>query len=173
MTSDTAIAQHQRVRAIYDAHYERVYFIALRYSGGRRAWAEDITQDVFFTLVDRLADVREDVDAGPWLSRVTVNKCLNKLRRERLWRTLSVGLITPKIEATDPEALVGARESVQRAWQMLQALPPKERVAFMMYRLDGLTMDEIAEQLDYSKGYVSKLVKRAHERLERRGWRDE
>ena len=159
-----------RITSIYREHYARVRRIALRYGGGNTAWAEDVTQDVFFTLVDKLDDASAP---GPWLSRVTVNRCLNKLQRERTWRDLMPAWLhtAPRDTRLDPELLAGARESVRRAWAMAQALPPKERAAFFMHRVDEMTQEEVARELGFSKGYVNKLIKRAEARLVARGWR--
>ena len=77
----------------------------------------------------------------------------------------------PRDTRLDPELLAGARESVRRAWAMAQALPPKERAAFFMHRVDEMTQEEVARELGFSKGYVNKLIKRAEARLVARGWR--
>jgi RNA polymerase sigma factor (sigma-70 family) len=52
----------------------------------------------------------------------------------------------------------------------VNALPPKERVVFFMRHVDGLDQVSIAQALRFSKGYVSKLLKRAARELERAGW---
>jgi RNA polymerase sigma-70 factor (ECF subfamily) len=52
----------------------------------------------------------------------------------------------------------------------LQALPPKEQVAFCMLHIDAVPQTEIARILGYSRGYVSKLITRATARLAAAGW---
>ena len=52
----------------------------------------------------------------------------------------------------------------------MNALPPKERVVFFMRHVDGLDQVAIARELQFSKGYVSKLLQRATRELERAGW---
>jgi RNA polymerase sigma factor (sigma-70 family) len=54
--------------------------------------------------------------------------------------------------------------------EAIARLAPKQRVVFCMVHLDGLTQDEVARTLDYSKGYVSKLLKRARASLSSAGW---
>ncbi len=166
-------AREELLTSIYRDHYDRVRRIALRYGGGNAAWAEDVTQDVFFKLVDKLDTLDDPARPGPWLSRVTVNRCLNKLQRERTWRDLMPTWLhtAPRESRLDPELLAGARESVRRAWTMAQQLPAKERAAFFMHRVDEMTQEEVAQTLGFSKGYVNKLIKRAEARLAARGWR--
>ncbi len=173
MDEDVVRARQARISSVYRDHYDRVFRIALRYGAGNTAWAEDIAQDVFITLVDKLDTLREDTDPGPWLSRVTVNRCLNKLKRERTWRDLMPRWlnITPKNVALDPELLAGARQDVRRAWALAQGLPAKERAAFFMHRVDEMTQEEVARAMGHSKGNVNKLIKRAEARLVAQGWR--
>jgi len=160
------------IAAAYEEHHALVYRIALRYGGGRKAWAEDMTQEVFLQLV-RHAGELEDLGAlGGWLYRATTRRCLNRLRRERLWGWVSMDwLLGGKDEpAVDGDALAGAREDLRRAFRQLRDLPPKEQVAFAMHFLDGKTLEEIGEVLGHTKGYVSKLVARAAARIKAEGW---
>ncbi|MEL7371205.1 MAG: sigma-70 family RNA polymerase sigma factor [Myxococcota bacterium] len=153
---------------LYRAHKDRVYRLALRYSAGDIALAEDITQDVFVTLW-RHQHAIDGHDLGGWLYRVTTNRCLSHLRRERLRRTVwqALGLRPRWI---DPEPEVVARADVARVLDVVRQLPPKERVVFSMRFLDDKSQDEIAEVLGHSKGYVSKLVHRAIKRVRAAGW---
>ena len=52
----------------------------------------------------------------------------------------------------------------------LKKLPAKERVVVCMKYLDGRSQQEIAKTLGFSKGYVSKLVARALDRIRASGW---
>src|SRR5262245_37026179 len=69
---------------IYRAERERVYAWALRYGGGRGAWAEDVTHDVFLKLHRNLRQLELN-DVGAWLYRVTANLALSRLKRESSW----------------------------------------------------------------------------------------
>lgn len=161
-----------RVDALYRQHRDLVYRLALRYGGGRGAWAEDVTQDVFmrlFDVVDRL-DTHEGLEG--WFYRVTTNRCLNRLRRERLRNAAPVRWLLGRRQSdpVDPERVSTARQGLAQAWDVLDALPPKEQVAFCMFYLDGRRQTEIAGILGHSKGYVCKLIKRAESRVREAGW---
>ncbi len=162
----------QRVEALYVEHRDFVYRLALRYGGGSQAWAEDVTQEVFLRLFDVIDEIQERDGTQPWFYRVTTNRCLNRLRAERLRNAAPVRWILGwrKHDDRDLERLVAAREGLERASAALERLPPKERVAFSMHVLDGKKQSEIAEVLGHSKGYVSKLIARALERVRADGW---
>ncbi|MDC3989222.1 RNA polymerase sigma factor [Polyangium jinanense] len=161
------------IAAAYERHRGLVYRLALRYGSARRAWAEDVTQEVFLQLV-RHAGVLDDLDAlEGWLYRTTTRRCLNKLRKERLlaWVTMDFLRGESREEPSmDGDALAGARDELRHAFRALSTLPAKERVAFAMHVIDGLTLEEIGAVLGHTKGYVSKLVMRAQARLTEDGW---
>lgn len=166
------VGTEQRVDALYRRYHEMVYRLALRYGHGDAASAEDVTQEVFlrlFDVVDRL-DEREGLE--PWFYRVTVNRCINRLRRERVRNAAPVRwLLRGGVkQPIDPERQAAAREGLSQAWTVLDALPPKERVAFCMYYVDGKRQAEIGEILGHGKSYVCKLIKRAEERVRALGW---
>ena len=154
---------------VYRAHRDRVFRLALRYAAGDVALAEDITQDVFLTLWRRYARLSDHEDLGGWLYRVTTNRCLSHLRRERLRRSVLTAIgLGPRWD--DPEPANLARADVERVLSVVRLLPPKERIAFSMRFLDGKDQKDIAEIIGHSKGYVSKLLQRAVERVRAAGW---
>ena len=180
-TADTlapAVASRtERVEALYLEHRDFVYRLALRYGGGSHAWAEDVTQEVFLRLFDVVAELRDEGSPAalePWFYRVTTNRCLNRLRAERLRDSAPVrwllGRRAEDRNSRDPERVTAAREGLEQAGAVLASLPPKERVAFSMHVLDGKKQIEIAELLGHSKGYVSKLIARAEDRIRSAGW---
>jgi RNA polymerase sigma-70 factor (ECF subfamily) len=156
------------IATIYRRHRDLVLRLALRYGGGQRAWAEDVTHDVFVGLFSSLAtlDRREEMEG--FLYRATTHRCLTKLRRERLFSILTAKWLFGDDERHAEPALI-AREDLRRALASLELLPPKERVAFSMYYLDGKEQDEIGAVLGHSKGQISKLIARAVAKLRARG----
>lgn len=166
------VSATERVEALYVQHREFVYRLALRYGGGSHAWAEDVTQEVFLRLFDVLAQLEDDRAMEPWFYRVTTNRCLNRLRSERLRNSAPVRWLLGRRneDGRNPERVTAARQGLEQAGAVLASLPPKERVAFSMHVLDGKKQTEIAEVLGHSKGYVSKLIARAEERVRAAGW---
>ena len=73
-------------RALFETHKDKVYSVALRYSGDAAA-AMDIAQETFLKLFSRIADFRGDSGIETWLYRLVVNSCLDQKRKS--WRMLS------------------------------------------------------------------------------------
>jgi len=162
------------VEALYARYAQRVYRWALRFGGGNIAWAEDITQDVFMSLVKRAPALDDPQQLGGWFYRVTANRCLNELRRQRLSRAFAAALHSMRGAEPDPrpapDVAIIERGELDAALQAIARLPPAERVAFCMRHLDDLPQQEIGKILGYSKGHVSRLLKRAGSRLRKTGW---
>jgi RNA polymerase sigma-70 factor (ECF subfamily) len=152
---------------LYVLHRSDVHRIALRYGGCRTAWAEDVVQDVFLALAGALDELDERDDLMGWLFRVTTRRCLQRLERERFaaWAPIRWSYALMSSSPRPPEEIVAERGEVDRALLALSLLPPKERVAFSLIYIDGLSVDEAGRVLGHSKGYISKLVHRAEVRL--------
>lgn len=129
-----------------------------------------MTHDVFVRLLHALDRLEDEDDLGGWFYRVTTNRCLSRLERDRVRRSILSVLPFFEPEASDPEREVAARSELDRTLAVVRSLPPKERVAFSMLHLDGKSQNEIADLMGHSKGYVSKLIRRATARVRAAGW---
>jgi RNA polymerase sigma-70 factor (ECF subfamily) len=165
----------ESLAGLYDRYHREVFHLALRYGQGDTAWAEDVMNDIFLELLSTPRVIFYEEQLSAWFYRVTTNRCLNKLRHEALLRSAPVrwllgadctGPQTPEMAALE-------RDELARAFEAVNALPIKERLAFFMHHVDGKDQAEIAHILGHSKGYVSKLLKRAGRRLTCAGWKVE
>ncbi len=157
----------------YEEHRAGVYRWALRYAGGSRSFAEDITHDVFVRLWEHLPRLKDQDDLAPWLFRVTANVAISKIRRESaLGKLKAVFQLAgdERDEDAAPDDQISRKEDSQAALALLRRLPAKERVVLSMKLLDGKSQREISEALSMSEGYVSKLVARGIERVKAAGW---
>lgn len=139
---------------LYDQHQRMVYRTALVITGDPEA-AADLAQDVFLRLY-RFAD---HIDPGrplePWLYRMTVNLSYTWIKRNRRW-------LRPLEDLA--EWLIGSRQSphevaeMQDDWDRVQGavsnLPFPQRVVIVLYYLNDLSLQDIAEILDVPVGTV-------------------
>ena len=164
---DAVVDLAAAIDGLYRRHHRDVFRLALRYGLGDAAWAEDVAQDVFITLLDELPGLADHDDLGGWLYRVTTRRCLRKLQRERFLRLPIVRWVLEEGRASRSlEGQVFARSDLERAREVLAAMPPRERVVVSMVHLDGRSQREVCELLGLSKGYVSKLLARGVARLQ-------
>ena len=162
IVAPTAEPSHaDRVAALFDAHYERLYRLARRLSATADD-ASDLVQETFL----RAARSSRGLPAGAkdgeaWLVRVLVN-----IRRDE-WRRSSVRERRPAEPAPpvrDHEDAVLARTIV---WRALESLAPRRRAVLVMHELEGLPAPGIAAVLGISTITVRWHLSRARRDLAR------
>jgi RNA polymerase sigma-70 factor (ECF subfamily) len=155
-------------RALFEAHKDRVYSIALRYSGDR-AEAMDIAQETFLKLLASIRDFRADSSFESWLYRIVVNRCLDHKRRSRRWLPFLDGIFEAVSEPAESALHRMLRnEQEQGVQDVIAKLPPEQRIVVVLRYTEGLSYDQIAEVVGCSSGTVASRLNRAHKFLERR-----
>jgi RNA polymerase sigma-70 factor (ECF subfamily) len=139
---------------------------------GSEARAEEVTQDVFVQVFRFRHRYRPQSRLATWVFTIATNLCLNELRRSE--RRLRVDLESddrpegpgiPDPEAHTPEAGAASRELSRRLETAVADLPPKQRAALLLSRLDGLAYRDVGAALGCSEGAVKALVFRATQTL--------
>ncbi len=167
----------QQFEAFLHNYQNMVFSTAMRLLANQ-AEAEDISQEVFLRAYERFGELRESPTAGGWLKTVATNLSLNHLSRYRArWSFFSdmfrgmddddeQEISFPAPDDTH-EAIAAAdrKEIVERA---LQSLPSAQRVPLVLYHLEGLQYDEIAEKLGVSMGKVKTDIFRGREALRKK-----
>jgi len=168
-----ARGERDALRALVDRHGTRVHRLAARVLADSDA-ARDAAQDVFVAVFRSAATWRPEARFSTWLHRVTVNRCLTELEARRTRRAVLADLGRPAgtlpaahgglaaDSAADPaDEQLERRERLRRLDDALQALPPRQRVAVVLHRFEGLDYAGIAAALGCSVGSVESLLGRA------------
>jgi RNA polymerase sigma-70 factor (ECF subfamily) len=144
----------------------RLYRLALRMTGSP-AEAEDILQETYLRAHVALADAQFEGRAAlpTWLYRVTVNVCLDALRRRKRWRWISRVLHSASSEST---ARTEAHAALAETAELLAGLPPEQVGALVLTQVEGHSNAEAAGLLGCSEGAVEQRLIRARAALRRR-----
>jgi RNA polymerase sigma-70 factor (ECF subfamily) len=140
---------------------------------GSEARAEEITQDVFVQMFRFRHRYRPESKLSTWVFTIATNLCLNELRRPE--RQLRVDLREHRLDesdrqdepslpdpnAIDPEQGAAGRELAQALETAVAALPPKQRAALLLSRIDGMAYRDVADALGTTEGAVKALLFRA------------
>lgn len=155
-------------RALFEAHKDRVYSIALRYSGDPTA-AMDIAQETFLKVLSRIHEFRGEAGIETWLYRIAVNTCLDHQRRLRKWMPF-LGELIDALSARGESVLqrLVRAEMADDVQRIIARLPAEQRMVVVLRYTEGLSYDEIARILGCSPGTVASRLNRAHKVLERR-----
>lgn len=155
-------------------YQDRLVGLCQRFLGDREE-ALDAAQEVLLKVYRNASRAQPRGRFFTWVYRIAVNHCLNRLRRRRLVRFLSLSLgeerdegprFEPASPAADPEAELAARERWRRTRRALDALPESQRAVVLLARFEGLSQKEIAATLGITEGAVESRLVRALRRLE-------
>ena len=155
-------------RVLFETHKDRVYSIALRYTGDSAA-AMDIAQDTFLKLLSSIGQFRREASFESWLYRLVVNSCLDYHRRRRRFLPLldeALDIFRAPSENALHDLL--REEQEERVQQVVARLPEEQRIVVVLRYTEGLSYEEIADLLGCRRGTVASRLNRAHKALERR-----
>ena len=141
-----------------------------RYLTGSPDDAQDLAQEVFVKAFFGLARFEGRSSFRSWIQRIKVNHCLNFLRKRKS-RTF-VDVDDPVHDAelgVDATAHRDASASDERARirRVLDKLPDTLRVPLIMRDLDGMSYQEIADDLHIGLSATKMRIKRAREEFRR------
>ena len=116
--------------------------------------AEEVLQDCFvkaYRVKDRL---RTDCSPLPWLQRVTINLCYTRLGRRRSLMEPITSIIANVVAdlRQRPDQMAESREILDVLQRGVDALPPKQRTAVVLYYLHGYSLAEAAEIAECNLG---------------------
>jgi len=148
----------------YTRHARAVFSLALTMVGDHTR-ATDLTQDVFLLVWRSAGTYRPTGSARAWLLRLTRNRAIDELRRDRRRLAREAPLPEPLIQALpEPRALADAAER-QAVRDALAALPAEQRDALVLAFFQGLSHQEIATCLRTPLGTIKARIRRALQTL--------
>ncbi|MGH2427526.1 MAG: RNA polymerase sigma factor [Candidatus Limnocylindria bacterium] len=118
--------------------------------------AEEILQDCFvkaYRVRERLDPARSPL---PWLQRVAINLCYSRVSRRKALAEPITSIISNLVVdlGQRPDQVVESREILDVLQRGIDALPPKQQTAIILYYLHGYSLAEAAEIADCSVGTV-------------------
>lgn len=144
--------------SIYRVYGRACYNLALRILGEPAA-AEDVVQDVFLRMMDRIGGFRGDAPFGAWLKRMTANATIDAVRHNRRYGNADAEAVI------DAVASGGRDEALVDAWSLLVRLPARARAIVVLHQLEGYTHTELAQLFGQSESYSKSILARALKRL--------
>lgn len=158
------------IRQIIKSHNQRLYRLA-RAVVSSDADAEDVLQEAYLRAFNSLESFRGESSLSTWLSRITLNEALARLRRQkRLKRagSAATGALDAQIipfplnaSVDDPERTMAQRQLIQLVEQATDALPHAFRTVFVARVIEGLSVDETAALLGLQPATVKTRLHRA------------
>jgi len=150
--------------SLYQSNQRRVFSVALNFFGGNAEIAEDITQQVFLKIFNKIKNFRGDAELTTWIYRMTVNTCIDEQRKTRRFFSFENFFGEFRARKT-PDEKFEQREISAEVQKAIATLKPKFRLPILLKYSEGLSYQEIAEILDCSMGTISSRLNRGHKML--------
>ena len=156
--------------------YQRLVFNIIYHYVGARDEVEDVAQEIFLKVFRSLHTFDTKWPLKSWISRITVNTCLDELRRVRKRKVLSFTDLRldeeDRIEYlfeqfTQQSSLTerDVEELFERLEKMMERLNEKDKMAFVLRELEGLSYPEIARTMKTTEMAVRIRVSRSKKKL--------
>ncbi|MGZ4869150.1 MAG: sigma-70 family RNA polymerase sigma factor [Halobacteriota archaeon] len=137
--------------------------------------AEDVVQEAFVSAYNAIRNFRGDAAFFTWVYRIAMNSA-KRYRQESAQRFPLVSDIVENENAEGivregqmsletPESLLEGHEVLRLINEVFDKLPPEQQEVLMMREIDGLSYEEIAENMHCPVGTVRSRVHRARDAI--------
>lgn len=151
---------------LYRRHASKLYAVCLQYSGNDEE-ARDTLQEGFIKIFDNLINYKFEGSFEGWMRRIIVNTALEKFRsRYNLYRVDDIDQIPEPDSQPDNEDYAGL-EAVDLL-DIIRELPPKYRMVFNLYAIEGYSHKEISTMVNISEGTSKSNLSRARMILQKK-----
>ncbi len=171
---DLIVAQLKRgeqsaLRKLYNIHGKRVYALSLRLSGDREI-AEDITQEVFVQIWQKIHNFRGDSKFSTWLHSVASNVAISHMRKQKAWWRSWFGSDeqneTELANIKTDDDLTNHDLSRSGLDKHIAKLPEQARIVFVLFAIEGWRHEEISKELNIAVGSSKSQYHRAKQLLQ-------
>jgi len=149
---------------LYEKHHRQIYALCWRMLADKDS-AEDVCQEVFVVLWQKINNFRGESKFSTWLHSVATNVVLGHLRKHKNWiqRVFSIedqgpNLAEPSVGLTDDSTLTILDQHIAR-------LPGRARLVFVLFAVEGYRHEEISNMLKMAVGSSKSQYHRARNLL--------
>jgi len=156
------VSGNQRAQEkLYKLFAPKMFGVCLRYAKDYTE-AEDILQEGFVKVFTHIKKFRQEGSFEGWVRRIMVNVSLEKYRKQHLvYPVEDVGIYEKEYHSGEILEKISAGELIE----LIRQLPPRYRMVFNLYVMEGLNHKEISEEMKISAGTSKSNLARAREIL--------
>lgn len=154
---------------LMEKHESKMYAVALRMCKNRED-AQDCLQDAMLRIYKALPSFKGQSSFSTWAYRITMNTCLDDLRRKKVRQAQSLDQMlevgwSPVDENNSTERHIENSELKRNLSKAIQTLPEEMRAAVVLRDVQGFSYEEIASILSTNVGTVKSRISRGREKL--------
>jgi RNA polymerase sigma-70 factor (ECF subfamily) len=157
-------------RRLYDEHFPLVFRLSIRMGASDRE-AADVAQEVFLRVWRGLGGFRGEALFRTWLYRITLNEVSRVAREGAVRRAFGAVLALVAREeappARGPDRVVEQAEAFAELQAILARMRPKQREVFVLFEVEELPLEQIAQVLACPLETVRSRLRHARADFER------
>lgn len=145
-----------------------IYYLCRRMTGNHQS-ADDVSQDTFVKAYFALNSFKDGMNFFTWIRKIAVNNSLNFIKTSK--REEPLGHSAENISGNSslgqelPHEMLQRNQTEQMFKKALKALPPDQKIVFILRVYENQSYREIAQVLDISEGTVMSRLSRARGKL--------
>lgn len=164
-----------KIEDIYHQYKNLVFNLALQYTNNVQD-AEEVTQDVFVKVFDKLGTFRKESEFKTWIYRITINQSLDFIKsKNRIKRSFIYSLFDNKVDFSEhnipdfnhPGIALENEENLKNLMLKIYKLPENQKTVIILLKIEELSQKEVAKIMKLSEGAVESLFQRAKGSLKR------
>jgi RNA polymerase sigma-70 factor (ECF subfamily) len=177
LVSSAKAGDREAFRALVVRYQRKVYAVALGIVKDRDlAW--DVAQEAFVRVHAHLADFKGESSFSTWVLRIGSHLAIDAVRKERTAAKEELdevrdpdlsrggeGILATAL-GNDPQQNALRRELAGKMTEALAQLPEKHRAILVLRELEGLSYEELSEQLGIPKGTVMSRLFHARSKMQ-------
>jgi RNA polymerase sigma-70 factor, ECF subfamily len=167
-------------KLLVERYQRKVYAVALGMLKDKEE-AMDVSQEAFVKVYKYLDHFKGDSSFYTWLYRITVNICIDVMRRkgsaggehEEFDESVAGDLAEARIGAlgsrlgTNPQKSALRRELAEKIQEALAAVPEKHRAILLLREIEGMSYEDLSRTLDIPKGTVMSRLFHARAKVQK------
>jgi RNA polymerase sigma-70 factor (ECF subfamily) len=178
LTNETALIEQLKngdetaFKAFVEQNQDMVYNTILGIVQNE-AEAEDLAQDVFIKVFEKISSFKGDSKLSTWLYRIATTTALDHLRSKK--RKKRFGFLQSlsgdkgeTVQVPDfhhPGVKLDNKERATVLFKAIENLPENQKAAYTLHKLEGLSYRDVSEVLDTTVSAVESLMSRANQNL--------
>ncbi len=152
---------------LVDKHKSMVYSICVKIVNKPEV-AEEVAQDVFVKVFQKLNDFREEAKFSTWLYRIAYNAAISVVRKKRMETSAIDDYVFDNFSVDDAQEKLQQMEKEQQLDRMhkaMEQLKPKDALMIQMFYLKDMNVKQIGEVMAISEANVKVKLHRVRKKL--------
>lgn len=149
---------------LYQLHHKRIYALCWRMLADKDS-AEDVCQEVFVVLWQKINNFRGESKFSTWLHSVASNVVLSHLRKHKNWLQRVFSIEEQGNNFAEPSEGLADDSTLNILDKHIAKLPERARLVFILFAVEGYRHEEISKMLKMAVGSSKSQYHRARSLL--------